>query len=409
MSFIESIPFGDGFFDPRSTAPDISVFFDGGKKIDIRMPETGINGVYTLPFMTILYKNVTRIEVKIRRSGAVTALTYPYCPKTPKTAISIKKYAGPPNLCHASGVLNMQDVAYTVPNDAQWAYCYAISVPSTSEEYLYDIKLTYPASAGGIGTIKVTTASERLCPGGETRYIVGPTRSSWQVQKDSIEAIVEGYGYYSGVQVTNRDSVTATGSIIPPSPPQPVVSPTLPPTLPTALPAAPVSPLVPSAPPVSFGSPTACPLISLNFTNLVNPMARYYGQRATLQGGDYLFDQLWWTHGVKVSARIRETDHWDNDDDIFIPKFIREIGWVDSKRNQSVDNHRTGGAVRLFDTLRPMRSLDSRYNQPLCTFWDGDSRLGAPNRFCAGGGPGKKESFVRRHAMIYPPGIKLSF
>lgn len=131
-------------------------------------------------------------------SGAVSSLTYPYCSKTPSTAISIKKYAGPVNTCNAAGIPNMGDTVYKVPANGNvvWAYCYAVSVPSNSEECLYDITLSDDPSSGGIGIVGVTTAGESLCPGGETRYFAGPTIVG-QVVPFYIDATVEGYGYYS--------------------------------------------------------------------------------------------------------------------------------------------------------------------------------------------------------------------
>jgi len=80
--------------------------------------------------------------------------------------------------------------------------------------------------------------------------------------------------------------------------------------------------------------PSVCPIVNLNFSNLVNPMARYYGQASTFQAGDYLYDQLWYGHGVKVSARVRNLAHADRTD-LFIPKFIRGMGWVDAKENMT--------------------------------------------------------------------------
>jgi len=67
--------------------------------------------------------------------------------------------------------------------------------------------------------------------------------------------------------------------------------------------------VVPTAPSTKRSSripdpPSLCPMVRLNFTNFTNPMARYYGQKSTLRGGDYLFDQLWSSHGVRVWAMI---------------------------------------------------------------------------------------------------------
>jgi len=142
-----------------------------------------------------------------------------------------------------------------------------------------------------------------------------------------------------------------------------------------------------------------CPMVKLDFTNLPNPMAPYYGQASTLRGGDYLFDQLWWTHGVKVPARIRDTQHVNNDA-LFIPNFIWGTGWVNWKNDHKVDDHNTGGAIGLLlDTGRPLFSTDSRYNQPLvCTdaSGEGDANLGSLNQNCPGGGPAGTYSYYFR-------------
>jgi len=202
IEFIKTISFLN---IERSDTPDITIFYEGTKTTVIDAPFTDKNGFVSIPFKTSLYKLVSRIEVKIFNSGVVTSLEYPYCAKTPTTAISVKKYAGPSNLCSQSGIPSMQDVFYDIPKNTQWAYCYQISIPSNSEECLYDITLSDSASVGGIGSFLVTKTSEMLCPG-EVRYIAGLTRSSSQVTVESTEAAVQGYGYYSGTLVSGRDS-----------------------------------------------------------------------------------------------------------------------------------------------------------------------------------------------------------
>ena len=172
------------------------------------------------------------------------------------------------------------------------------------------------------------------------------------------------------------------------------VKPTPAPLAPTPAPVKPTPPPVTPTPGPTFDAPSSCPLVTLDFTDLLNPMSRYYRQSSTFKAGDYLFDQLWWTYGVKVSARIRSDADKTNDSDIFIPKFDRSTGkWVDSKRSQSVDSPSSGGAIRLFDTLRPNWNDNLDYRQPLClpgtNNGDGDTDLGAPNKDCPGGGPGK--------------------
>jgi len=113
----------------------------------------------------------------------------------------------------------------------------------------------------------------------------------------------------------------------PPVPPTPApVWPTMAPVRPTPAPVWPTpAPLQPTPFPVSLSTTASppiqstCPLVTLNFMDIPNPMARYYGQPSMLSGGDYLFDQLWWTHGVKVSGRIRLSSHTtDNRSDVII-------------------------------------------------------------------------------------------
>jgi len=364
--------------------PDVTVFFDQGKQITMDTPVTGENSVYTLPFKTNLYKNVTRIEtntngngvvsslefpscakplkpliavkkyvgppdlctsagvtnmednlyslpdasaswaycyvvsipsnseeclyenvtridIQIFGPGAINSLEYPYCAQSPATAVSIKKYAGPPNLCTASGITSMQDDVYTLSaTNLTWAYCYVITVPDTSEECLYDVTLTDRAPIGGIkGMRNVTAVRETLCKG-QTKYIPGVQRTGLAAHEGPFDAIVQGYGYYSGTEVTSRDHA----SVWPPIPP------TLQPT-----------------PAPSSSRPTPCPMIKLDFNNLQNPMARYYGQDSTFRAGDYVFDQLWWTHGVKISAAGAGWSFGS----LFIPKFTRGLGWNNSK------------------------------------------------------------------------------
>jgi len=411
LEFVKAMTFID-IKGPENT-PDVTVFFDGGRSIIVDTLQTGGNGVYTLPFKTSLYKAVTRIEVKIENFGAVSSLEYPYCVKPRTPAISIKKYAGPPNLCTPSGTIKMQDDQYTVPHDTQWAYCYVISVPSDSEECLYDVTISDPGTIGGTnGTINVTREDEILCPRGMVKYMAGPLKSFAELETtESAEASVEGYGYYSGSLVTNGDGASVTRQRLPtprPNPPPtgtPTHAPvTTPPPVPTVAPVPNPSDPTPAVSPSSPPPPLACPLINLNFTNLPNPMARYYGQESTLQAGDYLLDQPWWTHGVKVSARIRESGHRDNDDTLFIPRFSRGTGWIDSKLGHNVTDHKTGGAIRLLDTMRPSYNSDSKYHQPLCTMADErDHDLGAPNVLCSTKGPGKNSPCdLRLHDIRLP-------
>lgn len=131
--------------------------------------------------------------------------------------------------------------------------------------------------------------------------------------------------------------------------------------------------------------------MTLDFTDLPNPLAGFYGQDSVFKGGDYLHDQLWYSHGVKVSARIRTIEHKTHSHP-FIPKFDRSTGkWKDSKASQMPSDPFSGGAVRLFDTMRPTYSTEERFHQSLCEDkpGEGDPDLGAPNDKCAIAGPGK--------------------
>jgi len=71
------------------------VFGSTSKRIDL--VDTERNGVYTLPFQTELMTNVAGLLITVKQ-GAISALEYPYCAKTPMAKISFKKLAGPPNL-----------------------------------------------------------------------------------------------------------------------------------------------------------------------------------------------------------------------------------------------------------------------------------------------------------------------
>jgi len=67
--------------------------------------------------------------------------------------------------------------------------------------------------------------------------------------------------------------------------------------------------------------PSVCPMVKLDFDDLANPLAHYYGQLSTLKAGDYLYDQLWWSHGVKVMSRTSDPGK-NQDSGIFMPKFV---------------------------------------------------------------------------------------
>jgi len=186
--------------------PEIKITYDVGKTADIVAPTTGENGFVSFPFNTNLYKKVTMVDIKFDASSAINSLEYPYCPQTPKPQISIKKYAGPPGLCTAVGVHLMKDDEYILPsNYAHFAYCYEITVPSSSDECVYDIVLNGPAPIGGTGSPKaVTSKNQLLCPG-EKIYVAGLTKTCSYGDEGPIDATVDGYGYYSGNVVHSQD------------------------------------------------------------------------------------------------------------------------------------------------------------------------------------------------------------
>jgi len=147
------------------------------------------------------------VKIKLFGKGSLNSLEYPYCVSNPTTRIAVKKYAGTPDLCNTAGIKIMQYDLYTVPDNVEWAYCYEISVPSTSDECLYDITLLDPALTGELDRLRsVTTANETICPGGEKRYIAGPVNRISQTLTESTMVTIQGYGYYSGKLVTSRDA-----------------------------------------------------------------------------------------------------------------------------------------------------------------------------------------------------------
>jgi len=205
--------------DVDEGSPDIKLTYDAGKTNIFDTPVTGNNGFLSFPFNTFTYKKVTSIEIKYFGSGSINSLVYPYCPQTPTPKIAIKKFAGPPGLCTATGITSMQDDVYTVPStSASWAYCYEITVPSTSDECLYDVVLDDPAPIGGTtGPKNVTKPNELLCPG-QTVYVAGDTKSGSLAPEASFTANVDGYGYYSSIKVSSQDPASVRISAATPAP-----------------------------------------------------------------------------------------------------------------------------------------------------------------------------------------------
>jgi len=162
----------------EAPTPKIKVTYAGGMTYSESTAVTGENGFLEVPFNTAIIQNVTRVEIFYSGSGSINSLEYPYCPQTPIPVIAIKKYAGPSTAsCSASGIASMEDNLYTVPStSSSWKYCYEVSVPSTSQECLYDVVMNDPAPIGGTGgSVNVTSVSAKLCPG-EKVYISGDVK-----------------------------------------------------------------------------------------------------------------------------------------------------------------------------------------------------------------------------------------
>jgi len=131
-------------------------------------------------------------------------------PSTMKIGIQFTKYAGPAGACNASEVgKKLVNPWYTIPPNTDWAYCYMISNPNTTDECLTDVTLEDPAPKGGIGIRKVTPGGETLCPG-QTVFIPGPTKLFEDAPEGYYDAEVYGYGYYTGRHTFTEDSVAVS-------------------------------------------------------------------------------------------------------------------------------------------------------------------------------------------------------
>jgi hypothetical protein len=106
----------------------------------------------------------------------------------------------------------------------------------------------------------------------------------------------------------------------------------------------PAVPQCPQAAPTPSTIVEECPPFSLNFDNLV--------------AGQYIHDELWMSHGVKITA-IRKSSNKG-----YTP--------IDGIHNEA------GGGAMVFDTLHPTGAD----GQSLCSNNDGDDDLGAPNSAC---------------------------
>lgn len=193
--------------DEGGNSPKVFIY-QGSQKDTFDTEPTGNNGLFPLHVDTSVFTDVTMIDVKYWGSGSINSLKYRYCPETPTPKISITKFAGPAGSCNAEGVSSstLEDHLYTVPsNSDNWAYCYEVSVPESSEECLYDVSMNDPAPIGGLQGHSVTQPSDRLCPG-ETVYISGSSFPGSAAPEGMIDATVTGTGYYSGQTVTHQDA-----------------------------------------------------------------------------------------------------------------------------------------------------------------------------------------------------------
>lgn len=214
----------------------------GGQQSTFNTQPTGDNGLYPVDIDPSIYNNVTMVDVKYWGSGSINSLVYRYCRETPTPEIQILKYAGPPGICSSEGMSDLEPDLYTVPSvSGDWAYCYEISVPESSDECLYDVHMNDPAPIGGLPNHSITHTSESLCPG-DTVYVSGSSISGSLAPEGFIQATVVGTGYYSGIQVTDTDdaAVEVYEDIITTAPiPKPTASPTnMPIASPTDMPAA---------------------------------------------------------------------------------------------------------------------------------------------------------------------------
>jgi len=189
--------------------PDLNITYDGGKTVVLDTPATGENGYLSLPLDSKVYRDVTMIDIKTFGAGAFKSLEYQYCPRKPKTRLLLKKYAGPPGMCSEDGITtsSMQDNIFSVASAmTNFIYCYVISVPTTSQECLYDIVLNDPARIGGTnGPQVITQRHELLCPG-QKLFISGNVSRLRKVASEGmVVATVEGYGQYSGNRRMSQD------------------------------------------------------------------------------------------------------------------------------------------------------------------------------------------------------------
>jgi len=165
------------------------------------------------------------------RNGKCCSWTDPdnmCCGDAPGTSytpvVDVKKYAGPVGQCAAGMMTGLQDVLYTLPlSSSSWQYCYVVTVPSTSQECLYQMSMVDPAPIGGISSgspIAVTSSTsdaDMMCPG-DVRYFPGRVVQGLTAQEGPFDATVTGKGVLSLKTVSDVDPASVTPPPVPPTP-----------------------------------------------------------------------------------------------------------------------------------------------------------------------------------------------
>jgi len=147
------------------TTPEITVTYSSGQTYTHSTVATGNNGFLEVPFNTAVIQNVTRVQILYGGSGSINSLKYPYCPQIPIPQVAIKKFAGPStSSCSQAGIALMEDNLYTIASTSEsWMYCYEVSVPSTSQECLYDVVMNDPAPMGELAPQEISQQQIQPC------------------------------------------------------------------------------------------------------------------------------------------------------------------------------------------------------------------------------------------------------
>jgi len=166
----------------------------------------------------------------------------PCCGDAPGTTytpeVEIKKYAGPTGQCSAAGISSLFDDTYTLTSATEkWQYCYVVSVPPTSVECLFQLKMSDFAPVGGtIGAIPIDITNgdaDVMCPG-DVKYIPGREVQGLDEDEGPYDALVTGRGILSLKPIESKASASI---IVPPQlTKEPYVAPTPAPAPPTTAP-----------------------------------------------------------------------------------------------------------------------------------------------------------------------------